>query len=191
MRTVGASVATMLASEHVSMCLLIEADLTTPLYLATLGEDITYNAKTYIGIGGAGQIGVIEESAQELKPISFTLSAVPSTRISLALSEYVQGDAVRIYTMFFNPSTYAVLETRLRWQGRIDTMHIEEDGDNPRHSKLIVTAESAAIDLLRPSGRMFSDADQQLVSAGDTFFKYTAQQAEKPIVWPAASFYRK
>ena len=42
-----------------------------------------------------------------------------------------------------------------------------------------------------PSGKLFSDQEQQAQHPGDRFFEYAAQMAEVTIAWPNKSFFTK
>jgi hypothetical protein len=188
MRTLSAPALAALQRNPLPIALLIEMDLTVQLYLNTGGIDLTIGGIVYSGTQGLGRVDAVQESPAEIKPLRFELGGVPSTMIALALAEPVQGKAVRVKTALFDPDTYQIIETRLRWQGQLDVMAIE---DGIPTATVQVSAEHAAIDLLRTATSYYSDSEQRRLFSGDPSMQYVADQAEVKIVWPAASWGRK
>lgn len=188
MRTLTGAAITAISGKTLPMALLIEMDLTAALNLNTSNLNLVIGGTTYYGTKGLGKIGAIEESSAEVRGLQFELAGVRSDMLSLALSEPVQGKAVRIKTAIFDPATYTVLDTRLRWAGRLDVMTI---ADADQASVITVTAEHAGIDLTRPASSLYTDAEQQRLRAGDLFLQFLADQVEQRIVWPSAEFFKK
>lgn len=188
MRTLTSGALTAVAGRVVPMALLIEMDLTSPLNLCTSNIDLVVSGVTYYGLKGLGRVGTVQDTPAEVRQLQFELSGVPSEMVSLALSEPVQGKAVRIKVAIFDPATYTVLDTQLRWQGLLDTMSIS---DAPGGATIAVTAEHAGIDLTRPASSFYTDDEQQALHAGDLFFQYTSAQVEQRLVWPDKTFGRK
>ena len=188
MRTLTTAALAALQSNPLPMALLIEMDLTSPLYMCTAGINLVIGGQTYLGIGTLGRIDAVQDSPAEIKPLKFELSGVPSSMIALALAEPVQGTAIRVKTALFDPTTYQIIETRLRWQGQLDVMAIE---DGIPTATVQVNAEHSAIDLLRTSASYYSNAEQRRLYSNDPSLQYVAGQAETKIVWPAASWGRK
>jgi hypothetical protein len=58
-------------------------------------------------------------------------------------------------------------------------------------SLIQVTAEHIGIDLLRPSGLLYSNQDQQRLYPGDKSWEFVIDQSEQTIVFPAASYFNK
>ena len=162
MRTLSTAALAALQSSPLPMALLIEMDLTSPLYMCTAGVNLVIAGQTYVGTGTLGRIDAVQDSPAEIKPLKFELSGVPSTLIALALAEPVKGKAVRVKTALFDPATYQIIETRLRWQGRLDVMAIE---DGIPTATVQVSAEHSAIDLLRSTAIYYSDAEQRRLDA--------------------------
>lgn len=188
MRTVSSPAAAVLASGVVPMALLIEMDLTAPLNVNTSNINLVVSGTTYMGVGGLGSVAALADTPAEVRGLTFQISGVPSDRISLALSEPVQGKAVRIKTAILDPSTYAVLDTRLRWAGLLDVMTISESGGA---ATINVSAEHAGIDLSRSAASLYSDAEQQRLNPGDLFLQFMADQVSQRIVWPSVEFFKK
>lgn len=188
MRTVSTTAAAALASGFLPMALLVEMDLSSPLYLNTSGLDLTINGTVYYGTKGFGKIAPMVDTPAEVRGLTFELTGVPSSMISLALSEPVQGKAVRLKTVIFDPATYLPLDVRLRWQGLLDVMSI---ADAPGAATITVSAEHAGIDLSRPASSLYSNTEQQLLHPGDLFLQFVADQVDQRITWPTAEFFKK
>jgi len=188
MRTLSAAALAALQRSPLPIAVLVEMDLASPLYLNTSSLNLVVGGNTYLGTGGLGRIEAIQDSPSEVKPLRFELSGVPTTSVSFALAEPVQGKAARIKLAIFDPDTYAVLATYLRWSGLLDVMAIE---DGPTTATIKVSAEHAGIDLIRPTVSLYSDAEQRRLAANDPSLQYMADQQDMRVVWPAASWGRK
>lgn len=188
MRTLSTAALAALQRSPLPLAILVEMDLTTPLYLNTSGMDLNIAGVTYTGAGSLGRIGAIQDSPAEIKGLAFELSGVPSEMMALALAEPVQGKAVRIKLCLFDPDTYQPLDVRLRWAGLLDVMSIE---DGMPLATLQVSAEHSGIDLLRGHASLYSDAEQRRLNPGDPSLQYMADQVDMKIIWPAASWGRK
>ena len=176
------------ASGKVPMSLLVEMDLTSPLNLCTSNLNLVLGGTTYYGLKGLGRINAAQTTPAEIKQLTFELSGVPSDLVALALSEPVQGKAVRLKLAIFDPASYTVLDTVLIWAGELDVMSLQ---DSATGGTISVSAEHVGIDLNRPASSFYTDAEQQALHSGDLFLQYTSQQADQQIVWPAAGYFRK
>lgn len=188
MRILSAPALAALAMSPIPLALLVEMDLSSSLNLNTSSLNLTIGTTTYLGTAGLGKIDAMDETPAEVKQLRFEMSGVPSGEIALALGEPVQGKAVRIKLAIFDPVTYQVLDTRLRWAGILDVMEIS---DGPQSATLSVTAEHAGIDLQRPFTSLYSNAEQQRLNPGDLAFQFNADQVDMRIIWPDATFGRQ
>lgn len=177
-----------LAGSKPIIVLLVEMDLTEPLYLNSSSLDLTFNGVTYYGTEGLGRVGAVKQTPAELPQLQFELSGVPSEMISLALSEPVQGKAARIKTAILSSSTGALLHTDIFWQGALDVMTIT-DGDPT--ATISVTAETAGIDFSRTASSPYTNDEQQRLHPGDLSLQFINDQVEQKIIWPAAVFFRQ
>ena len=186
MRTISSAEQAALLRNPIPLAILVEMDLASgSLNLNTASLDLTIGGKTYYGTKGLGTIGTVQDSPAEIQALNFEMSGVPSADIALALSEPVRGKAARILLAIFDPDTYQVLGSHLRWAGFLDVMAIE---DGAGTATLKVSAEHCAIDLLRPSPCLYSDADQRRLNGGDPSLQYMADQVDMRVIWPAASW---
>lgn len=170
------------------MTLLVEMDLTVPLFLNTSPLNLVISGNTYIGTKRLGKIEPLQDSPSEAKGLRFEMSGVPATHIALARTERVQGKAVRIKTCIFDPDTYQPLDVRLRWAGMLDVFVIE---DGAQSATLQVTAEHIGIDLIRPVTSLYSDSEQRRLYSGDPSLQFISDQTEMRIVWPNAAYFKK
>ena len=97
MRTLSSAALTALQSTPLPLAALVEMDLAGGgLYLNTGSLNLTIGGITYLGLQGLGKIEAIADSPSEVKALKFELSGVSSSMVALALTEPVQGKAVRI-----------------------------------------------------------------------------------------------
>lgn len=188
MRTISTAGAAALSGATVCMAMLVEMDLTGPLNLNTSSLGLTINGITYSGVGGLGQIDAVTESAGDLPRLNFTMAGVQPTAIALALSEPVQGAAVRLKMAIFDSTTGAFIDARQRYAGYLDVMSVTDGKDS---ATISVSSESAMLDLIRPTGIYYNDIDQQALHPGDQAFQYVNDQVDQRIVWPSAAFFNK
>lgn len=194
MRTLSGPAITALASATAPIALLVEMDLTSPLNLNTTNADIITGGKTYYGTKGLGKIGAINDTPAEIKGLSFELAGAPATSVALALTEKVQGKAVRIKLAVLDPADYtSVLDVQQCWAGALDVMTIADDvGDTGAGTSTIaVTAETLGIDLPRPRTSLLSDDEQQRLHSGDLFLQYLADQIDQRLIWPTRQFFQQ
>jgi hypothetical protein len=179
-----------LATKPCGLAQLIELELPVPWYLNTTSWDIDYAGNTYLGTRGVGRIDVIEDTPGEIKGLRFELPAIIDADLATALVGMPQGAAASIYTAVFvqAASGASIVYRKLEWAGRLDVPAIAESDQG---SVIQVTAEHMGIDLLRPSGLLYSNADQQRLHSGDRSFEYVIDQSEKAIVWPAAGYFKQ
>ena len=182
----GAAVAA-LAARPVGLAQLVTLSLTSTVRLNTTGWNLSWGGQTYYGAASIGSISVIEDAPGEVKGLQFQMSGTSSTNLALALAEPVQGKSITVHTAIFGADSQ-IADAVLEWAGRIDVMTIHEEGDA---ATISVTAEHVGIDLLRPSGLLFSNQDQLRLYPGDNFCEYIIDQAEQNLIWPAASYWKK
>lgn len=143
--------------------------------------DLVYDSNTYTGSGILLSVSeVVETQNIEAHGMSFELSGIPSSLISVALAEEYQG---RQITLTFAPLGSAgdpVADPFVIFSGKADVMTIE---DGSKSASIKLTAENDLIVLTRPNERRRTPEDQKLKYAGDTFFDQVAVLQSKDIVW--------
>jgi hypothetical protein len=190
MRSLAAPVTSALASGSVALVQLVYLGFSTPIALNTSTWNLSWAGVTYSGAYGLGQVSAMADKPGEVQGITLELSGAGSTVIALALddADQVQGTPCIIRTAIIETSTYTVLDAPIEWSGTLDTMSLAEDGQT---AQIRVTAESRAVDLLRGTPWLYTDADQTALAPLDRSFKYVIDQLDKPVVWPDKSFFYK
>ena len=193
MRTLGSPTIAALSAKNVGIAQLVELDLDTPWFVNTTAWDLRWLGQPYLGTFGVGQIDTIEDTPGDIKGLKFALPAVIDADLATALIGMPMGRGARLFTAIFDPTTYQVIDAVLEWAGRLDVTQIGETpaADGKGTSAIQVSAEHIAIDLLRPGGLLYSNADQQRLYPGDRSFEYVVDQSEAKITWPSASYFRK
>ena len=190
MKSLSAPTLAALASGSVAIVQLVRLGFSTPLALNTSTWDLTWAGTTYKGAYGLGQISAVTDKPGEVQGITLELAGGDSAVIALALddADVVQGTPCVIRTAILDTASYQILDAPIEWTGTLDTMAIAEDGSS---ASIRVSAESRAVDLLRGTPWFYNDADQVAVNAADRSFKYVVDQIDKPVVWPAKSWFYK
>lgn len=191
-RGLGSGVLTCVDAAHVKWFPLIELGLDAgTLYIAGLAHDVDYSGHTYQAALGKGTIEPIEETDAGVMGLAFTLSAVPSSSLSMALGTEVQGRSCKLMMAFIDSSNVLQVDTNT-WVGYLDQMPISDgDGAQPNTSLLRVTAEHKLVRWDTPRVFRFSDEDQKAINATDGFFKWSAAIAQAVLVWPHKEFFKQ
>lgn len=156
-----------------------EASPSTPLYLWTGYGDLSYMGKTYLGTGLALSVSAVEETTEmEAKGATITLSGIPASLFSLALSEPYQGRECVIY-LGVRTSTGSVEFVEV-FSGELDQMNIIEASET---ATIAVTAENVLIKLERPVVRRFTSEDQKSRYPSDLGLDFVAALQDKEIYW--------
>lgn len=186
-RSLDTNFAAAMQASHVDGFVFVEMRLDSgTLYVAGLSFPFTYGGHTYLPVLGLGGINEILETDAEVAGLTFSLSGVPESSLALVLSEHVQGRVVIVGqatvvagVVYVDPCV---------WQGYLDVMTIDDRGPN---ATITVTAEHILAAWAEPNQLLFSHEDQQLISAGDKFFEYSAQMSNATIVWPHKEFFAR
>ena len=72
-------------------------------YLNSSDRNITFDSQSYLGAGTIGTMSDIEETSElQANGVKLTLTGIPSTYISIALTTEYQGSNATAYLGFFN-----------------------------------------------------------------------------------------
>ena len=192
-----------LTKEAVYPFFAIEIDFASgPLYLWTGYGDLIANGNTYLGAGQLVNISSIEETTEiEAKGATITMSGIPSSFLSLALTEPYQGRECRIYFGLWlsnseisteddqTITTENLLQLQLEgdnkyfaeiFSGELDQMNISEEAAT---ATISVTVENILIKLERPVVRRFTNEDQKSRFPSDRGLEFVASLQDKEIFW--------
>jgi len=177
-RDVTSSLVTALTQDVISPFFALDLEFDSgSLYFWTGAGEVTIDGKTYLGTGNLLEISDVEETAElAAKGATLTLSGVPSTILSLALTEPYQGRPCRIYFGVTGDLT----EYTEVFSGYMDQMNIAESGQT---STIELTVENKLVDLEKPRSARFTSAYQKSVYPGDKGLDFVEDLQDKNIVW--------
>ena len=173
----------------------IEADVLSPAFMLQADfdsgtvfiwsgqKDIVFNGDTYTGLGHLLGISAIEETQKlQANGVSFSLSGIPSTLVSIALQEDYQGRAITAWFAVLNRETETIIGDYRLFSGQMDVMEISDDGEK---STITIRAESDLIDLREAKERRYTPEDQKIDYPDDKGMDFVPTIQEIEIVWGA------
>jgi hypothetical protein len=141
---------------------------------------LTVDGDSYLGVGELGGISpVVEAGSLKATGVKYSLSSIDSSVIGTALLEDYQDRPVTTW-MGFMDGDGTFLDRVIIFQGRMDTMNIQEKGDT---SDLSLSAENILIGLEKPNERRFTAEDQKTDYPSDVGFDQVNALQEKEITW--------
>jgi hypothetical protein len=190
MRTLSTAFGNALDAQSVSLTYLVELVLDSgTLRFNTSGVPVTWNSQTWTAAGTLGRIEQTTETATgDVPGLRLELAGIPSSLVTVALGEHVQGRTANIYLATFDSSGAVITSPVVEWSGLIDTMSIT---DGAGTSTISLSVESRLIDYKRARVRRFNSTDHQRDNPTDEFFSHVEAMAEKSIVWPNKEWWKK
>jgi hypothetical protein len=142
---------------------------------------IVWNGQTWTGVGHFLSVAPIEEASDVVaNGVAITLSGVPQSLLSLALSQVRQGKPVKLWLGALDANGAVIADPYLTFSGRFDTCIVNEGAET---ATISIQAENRLIDLERARVRRYTHEDQQIDFPGDKGLEYLASIQDKPIVW--------
>lgn len=192
MRTLSGTATSLLASGAYELAQLIEMQLTSgTIRLATTGINLSWNGFTWSGAASIGSIAEVEQQPGELKGLEFVMTGTPDAYVALAMSEPVQGKPCILRTVIADRATWSVADAPTEETLRLDVLRAREGRIDDVGAAIPVsiacTAESAAIDLLRPRGLLYTDDHQKRLHPADKGMEYV-RDIDLDIVWPDRTY---
>lgn len=182
MRDLDSGFQTQIEARALRCCLLTKAEFDSgDVNMFTGTGEIEFNGDTYLGGGILLAITTIEET-QELKAInvSYTLSGVPSSMLSLALGERINKRPITTWFGVIDDENH--LFTEEIYSGYMDTMPIEDDIENGEATITLNTESDLQISRLSVD-RNYTPEDQKLYEPGDLFFDFVPTIQDIEINW--------
>lgn len=186
-RWVNSGNATAAAQNALAMVTLADLNFASgTLYVHDGAGTLQFNGQSYIGLGQYGGMdAILEDTTSTAKTVILTLSGVEPGLVSSAMTENYQGRVVTLYvgplninTLQWTPAPEPV------WEGRMDYMTID------------IQEASATIQMncehrlyREPLIARYTDQDQQLAHAGDTFFNLLWQIPLATANWGTVSIF--
>lgn len=144
---------------------------------------LSFNGDTYLGVGQFGSFDIVDESIENIaRGIRITLSGVDAGLVPTVMTEVYQGRPATFYVGFLNESMSFVATPEEIWSGRMDTMSINLD-----QGTAVISMACEYRLRKEPVLSRYTDEDQRLAFAGDSFFnlmqfipRYKATWGDKP-----------
>ena len=146
--------------------------------------DLQVDGNTFTGLGELGTVSPVTEGSDlSANGITLGLSGVNLANVSIALGEDYQGRSAKLWVGFLDIDTLALIaDPAGPWAYRMDVMEVTLG----QSAVITLSAESRAALWGRANVRRYTNQDQQDVYAGDRFFEFVPEMADKEIIWPSA-----
>lgn len=180
-RTLTASAETASLAAHITAVLFVELDCSSGFVrMNSADRSLTFSSMTFTGIGHLGKIAPFGEPTDlRVEGITLEVTGIPSTYISIAMNEDIQGRTARLWIGFLD-ANYALIDAPvLIYRGRMDTMDIQLGAT----CTVTVRIENRFADWDRARVRRYNHADQIARFPSDKGFELVAQTTEREIVW--------
>jgi hypothetical protein len=154
--------------------------------------NLAYNGNTYTGIGNLGRISAISEgSSVKADGIEVTLSGVGymplqtggtsavALAVNEAMSDYKMGGAAKIRFGLLNNGVL-IGSPYLIFSGQMDQPSIDI---NPVAGTITIAIENKLSNLLRPTARRYTAADQHIQYPNDTGFNFVEMLNDVALRW--------
>lgn len=174
---------------------LVELDFVdTPVRFWSGNGTLSYDGKSWQGVGALGSIEPVQETkGQVAKQIRLSLVGQGTGIYSAAMadSRQMQGRWVTITGAWMDDvdTTGTVLFAYELKKAIMDTMQVEDvfGVGETNGIKITITAVDELVDMGHPSTVYYSNANQQKLYPGDTFFRFINTLPGKDIKWALAA----
>ena len=183
-RGLSSAVKTELATGNIDPVFLVDIEFSSRVYLTTAPFDLTSSvsgsSQTYLSNGHLRSItGANETNRPTKNTLSFSLSAVDQTYVSVALNENIINKNVYIYKGFLDSSLSLISDPFLSFFGTIDEYAIK---DNTSTATIVLNVTSHWGNFNKINGRTTTDNSQQRIFSGDKGMEFSALTV-KDIKW--------
>lgn len=152
------------------------------LRLWTGSSAITYNAESYTGLGNLIGVSMPKETSDgSASGVTFSISGIPSSHISLALSNTYQNAPCYLWFACMATSSTFVADPYLMFSGLMDVAELSDDGET---ATISVKAEGFAYGV-GPSSERRTDQDQREKYSSDRSLRFIADLQNKEFTWGA------
>src|SRR5262245_24258986 len=182
MRTITAAFETASLADVIRPILLAELEFASSTLRVWSGiGTLSWNSQSWIGTGLLGGVTPVEE-AEDISAhgIRFVMSGIPAEVLELCLAETRQGKKGRLWLGLLDAAETVIVDPVLIFDGLLDVPQIDEQGET---ATITISAESRQARLQRPSGRRYTDQDQQIDFPGDRGFEFVARLQDKDFTW--------
>lgn len=148
--------------------------------------DITWNTKTWSGLGQLGSISTIEDAAQVIaNGLTVSCSGIDNTMLGDVLSEVQLGLPAIIYFGCFTSSGVLIPDPIGAWVGLMDQPQIDIGG---KTSTIQIALENKLADMNTPVDRRYTTEDQQLDQVGDRAFDFVVGLISGVVSWGRTNY---
>ena len=179
---IDANITNRLGADQQILFFAVKAEFDTDTIRLWTGiDDITVDGETYTGAGSLLGVGDIEDT-MEVKSTNctFTLSGMDKTVLDLALSEDIQNRKITMLMGYLSGGGNVSAGEIVLFSGRMTNLTISDDTNG---MTVAINAENRLVDLNRPCNLRYTQQSQQIISSGDTGFKYVMAIQDKPVEW--------
>lgn len=142
---------------------------------------LNWDSKAWTGTGYFGGVSAVEETTDTRSTgVKFTLSGMPASVVSIALTQEYQGRAARVWLGAMDDNNRLIADPYKIFVGQMDIMEIME---NPDAASITLSAENELVDLERPREFRYTPEDHKTHFSGDTGFDYVAALQDVEVVW--------
>ena len=146
--------------------------------------DVSFEAgsgsETFQGAGDLASVSAVEENGGvESGGVTFSLSGINSSLLSLALSENYQGRNATLYLGLLSSGS-VIADSYILFRGAMDMMDISDTGET---ATIQVKAENRLVALKKAKFRRYTNEDQKLIDPTDEGFSFINDLQDKTITW--------
>jgi hypothetical protein len=144
--------------------------------------DLVFEGNTYNGLGNFGGVSTVEEGNDlRASGLTFQLTGVPTSLLSVALGEIEYGRPATLWLGFTDNTTGLLVdEPVIMFRGLTDNAQISEDGASATIN-LAVENRLVALEIAKP--RRFTSQDQQTAYPGDLGFDFVPSLQDLTLTW--------
>lgn len=181
-RSMSPSFLTALQSGEIRPLLFVEANFTSgPLYVWSGVGTITWNGRTWTGVGSLGSVSTIEEGSNvEAKGITLSLSGFDATLLTDVLVEFQVGLPVMVWLGLFDATGALIPDPILSFAGRMDEPTLDVDGTT---ATILINCENQLVSMNVPVDRRYTNEDQRLDYPGDRALEFVNSIQDVTIYW--------
>lgn len=155
--------------------------LPDPVYAWSGIGEITFDGKTFDGVGSLGGVSAISEQADgTASGLSLSLSGIDPDFTQYLIEQPYRGAQVDLYIGTLNEGFSEVASWKRLSRWRLNAVSVVEDESG---LQVNVECEGAFIDQARARVRRFTNEEQQRRYPGDKFFEYMAAMQEVRVIW--------
>lgn len=161
---------------------LVEANFTSgPLNVWSGRGDLTWDGKTWTGVGTLGSISTIEEGSNvEARGVTLTMSGIDVTLLTGIMQEFQVGLPATVWLALFNDSGGIIGNPVISFRGRMDQPTLDVGGET---ATISIACENRLLDMNNSVERRYTNEDQQRDHPGDRGFELVNSITEVTIYW--------